>query len=125
MIKCFRNVLNTMSTRGQEYILLDDDMALTMSWELEACQAGVDLITFNTVKEFKAVAEQLKKDAVLCIDLHLSEKNLSGLDVAEWCYQNGFKYIYIVTGDELFKQKEFPWLIGIIDKYPPFSDSNN
>ena len=96
--------------------------APTMSWELEAYQTGVYLIAFNTVKEFKAAAEQLKKNVVLCIDLHLSEEDISGLDVSQWCHQKGFECIYIITGDEMFKQKRFPWLTGIVGKYPPFSN---
>ncbi len=103
----------------KKYILLDDDIALTTSWELEATQADVELMVFNDVEEFQKVIEKLDKSAMLCIDLNLNH-SASGLDVAIWSKKKGFKRVFIITGDISLHHMDIEGIDGILGKYPPF-----
>ncbi len=102
-------------------ILIDDNKNLSMAWEMEADEAGVNLTVYNTPEEFINDAEVLDYDAILYIDVNLSE-TLSGIELSKWAHYNGFKNINLITGGDVSKLKNISWIKSVCGKSPPFGE---
>lgn len=105
----------------QNFILIDDDKLIRLSWSMSAKNKGINLVCFDNVQAFLDSIDPQTKNAVVYIDSNLKD-NVKGEIEAKRIFAAGFKVIYLATGysSDYFDLKSMPWIEGIISKSPPF-----
>lgn len=104
----------------KHYILIDDDELVRMTWQFKAGAAGVSLRAFSSVEDFLKAKESVSKESLVYLDCDLG-KGVRGEIVARDIFDEGFRNIYLATGEEL-KDLDFDKNIikGVGGKAPPF-----
>ena len=102
-------------------ILIDDDKLIHIGWKLKASKKSISFTSFFSIEEFMIAASTVDKKAIIYIDSHLKD-GIRGEFEAEKIYSLGFKNINLTTGydEEDFNLDQFPWLIKVVSKNPPF-----
>ncbi|MFN3455011.1 MAG: sensor histidine kinase [Pseudobdellovibrio sp.] len=100
------------------WILLDDDELVHMTWKLTAQNTGKSFIGFKTLEEFNTKKDQLDKKSYVYVDSNLSN-GIKGEDVALALHNEGFTNLYISTGFESDQFSHLNFLKGVIGKDPP------
>ncbi len=102
-----------------DYILLDDDELVHMTWSMSAQQKGLKLLSFRTPQDLMAQVGQLDKKTPIYIDSNLGNK-VRGENVAKELFELGFQQLYIATGYSAENFKHVTWVKGIVGKDPAF-----
>jgi FixJ family two-component response regulator len=98
-------------------VLIDDDELMQRTWKYKAEQAGVSIMTVDSVETFYSIAGSLdKSETTIYIDENLGSEK--GSVVSKQIYDLGFKTIYITTGETDLRKPD--WIIDVISKRPPF-----
>ena len=105
-----------------DYVLIDDDELVRMTWTISARGSGVTLETFATPEAFFARAGGLNRSTPLYIDAHLGA-GVRGGDVARKAAEMGFLNVSMATGSGPEDYGHLEFLKGVIDKTPPWLSS--
>ncbi|MGZ3772578.1 MAG: sensor histidine kinase [Pseudobdellovibrionaceae bacterium] len=101
-----------------DWVLLDDDDLVHMSWSYAANESNHTLLSFRSPSELEAYKDKLDPDSAIYIDSSLGN-NVKGEDVAKKLFDEGFKNLYLATG---YSEDQFPhmsFVKGIVGKEPP------
>lgn len=106
-------------TRPINTVFIDDDPYNHELWAWSAKQAKKRLLCLTDLAGFEAIEASLLKTTAIYIDLNLAD-GVKGLDVAKTLYDRGFSNLHIATGYADFNKADYPFLLSVIDKEPPF-----
>jgi signal transduction histidine kinase len=110
----------TYKNLNDEFIFIDDDDLIRMSWKMEADKSNIDLSCFNSVDEFISNSSEFDKDTKIYIDSNLGD-NKKGEIESEKIYDLGFKNLYLATGYSKEDIDKPSWIIEIVGKRADFS----
>ena len=100
-------------------VLVDDSFPLRMAWEMVALEEGVKLTVYDQSKSFKENLSIHSENTTIFIDINLNDK-IDGIALAKHAFEQGYKNIYLITGDKTRFDEKYDWVKAIIDKQPPF-----
>lgn len=100
-------------------IMIDDNINLSMAWEMAAEENGVSIKTYNNPNDFMTDAGMFDKSIKIYIDINLINE-INGIELSRWAYKEGFENLYLITGDRSGDFPEMPWIKEILGKMPPF-----
>ena len=103
----------------KNYILIDDDELVRMTWSFKSKANDVSLATFSSAKDFKDSSQLFSKDTPIYLDSELGD--VLGEEFITELIEMGFIEIHLVTGkdpDQIKINKELFKSIG--GKEPPF-----
>jgi len=103
-----------------DYVLIDDDLIVHMSWKYAAKQDGKKILNFKTPEEFLAKAPTLDKNTPIYIDSFLGN-GIKGEIFAEELYKMGFIQLWLCTGLPDESLRRFTYLRGVVAKEPPWT----
>jgi len=106
-----------------DFVLIDDDELIHLSWDLTAQRTGTRLMCHPSEESFQSAASEIPKDTPIYIDVNLAE-NVRGETVAKSLFEQGYKNLYLATGEMSEKLGDVPWVRAIVGKTPPFTDSS-
>ncbi len=101
-----------------DWVLLDDDDLVKMTWEFAAKEYNKRLKYFRTPEELYAYKAKLDFEQKIFIDSNLSY-GVKGEDVARKLFAEGFKCLYLATG---YSPDQFPamdFIKAVVGKEPP------
>lgn len=103
-----------------EYVYIEDDELLRISWERKAERKNLKLLTLKSVNDFSNYIEQISKESTkIYIDSRLGEGQIRGEEFAKILHEKGYRNIFIASGYEEKKFEHLPWL-KISGKSCPF-----
>lgn len=108
---------------NKKYVLLDDSPAIILSWEVESEKQGCGLSAFTNVDDFMQYIKNCDHTTEIYVDSNL-RSNLSGVDILKALYEQGYRNLYLQTGDDTDNYKHLSWIKGIRGKEPPFMGDN-
>jgi signal transduction histidine kinase len=100
-------------------VLLDDNVDVTETWELNAIARGKTILVFNEIKAFEEALSNIDTSSPLYIDSELGS-DMKGEEYAKNLFERGYHEIYLATGHDASNFKPMPWIKAIISKEPPF-----
>lgn len=112
-----KELINSVSLviKSHQYVLIDDDLLVRKTWEMQAKSKSIILYTFSDSESFLNNFHQ-NLDAYVYVDINLNGEN--GLDLAEKLFKIGYRHIFIASGED---ELELPLFIkGRVLKEPPF-----
>jgi hypothetical protein len=112
--------LDTPSEEFYDFVYIDDDMLMRISWERKAARQNKKLLPLASTKDFEAHADKINKDlTVIYIDSNLGDGEMKGEDFAAKLHSAGYKNLFIASGYEKDHFAHLPWL-GYAGKVCPF-----
>ena len=114
--------LEKKSYSGVEYVLLDNDELIRMTWEMSAEKLGINLHTFSHPSDLYGNLKNISKDTAIYLDLELGCEE-TGLDVAEKLFEQGYKDIFLATGSEEMSLGQLDSVKDIVGKQVPWNRS--
>jgi signal transduction histidine kinase len=103
----------------KQYILIDDDELMHMTWKMEANKKAIEFKAYSSVEEFIKDADQYSKNTVIYVDSNLAD-GLKGEIESEKISQLGFTEIYLATGFSADDLEKPEWIREIVGKRPDF-----
>lgn len=110
-------------TNKPDLILIDDNKLTMDIWLLEAQKFNKNILAFNHAYIFMKYIHLFDKEIPIYLDFLL--ENEDSQQVSKTLYESGFTNIYITTGFDSRKIKQFSWIKNIIDKSPPFKSDKS
>ena len=101
------------------YILIDDDDLVHMSWGFAAKEDGINIDQFKNPDDFISKSDSFSRNVNVYID-HQLGNNKNGLDYAKSIHDLGFKNIWLCTGLPSEKFENIDFLKGCISKSAPW-----
>ncbi len=98
-----------LEKRLVDWILIDDDDLVHMTWKLVATEKQKSFVGFKSYEEFEAMEQLFNVKSKLFIDSKLGN-GIMGEQVAKQISTRGFLEIYLCTGYEASSFPEMPWL---------------
>lgn len=117
------NHINSEEAHPIQAIMVDDNKNLSIAWEMDALSAGINLIAFNSPHAFIEAMSDFKRGIDLYIDINLNS-DINGLELSEIAYKQGFKSIYLITGNNISDINRPPWVKAIYGKDSPFTTNS-
>lgn len=116
-INNFKNQTENKKIQNYDFVLIDDDKYIRLSWEYYARNASKNVLTFSSIESFLGSVDTLNKDCPIYLDLNLNgEKSIKYIDTI---YNLGFSNIIMATGENI-SLEELPKNISRISgKLPP------
>lgn len=103
-----------------DYVYIDDEVLLRMSWESKAKKSNIKLLTLDSIKDFWKFSDDIDKwHTHIYIDSDLGNGQEKGEDFAQELHLEGYQNIYIASGYEDKKFEHLPWL-KVAGKKRPF-----
>ncbi len=94
-----------------DYVYLDDDELLIMTWQSRALKKNINLLCVQTISEFERNYSNVSKEnSKIYIDSMLGKDSVRGEEFAKILHDKGYINLYINSG---YDQKHFshlPWL---------------
>jgi hypothetical protein len=103
-----------------QVIMVDDNVNLSMAWEMDAENNDIKLTTYNHPSDFINNIGNFSSDVNIYIDVNLSEE-MNGVELSEWAHKKGFKNLYLITGEDPKQFETITWIKAVYGKNPPFS----
>ncbi|MFN3454320.1 MAG: sensor histidine kinase [Pseudobdellovibrio sp.] len=105
-------------TQHYDWVLLDDDDLVHMTWKFKAKELNKSFIGFKNLEDLNKHKDHLDKTSPVYVDSNLSD-GVKGEDVALRLLTEGFINLYIATGYEADKFSHLTFLKGVLGKDPP------
>jgi signal transduction histidine kinase len=103
----------------KNYILIDDDELIHLTWSSSAKKAGIKLSCFYSIEDFLSAEDFCEKNTVFYVDSNL-KGGLKGEVEAKKLLDVGYFNINITTGFEKNEIEKPLYVREIIGKKPPF-----
>lgn len=112
-------------------VLIDDDPLVHMVWRHSARQFGIQLKCFsnprNFLSEFRSGRDSWSGRPRIYpriyIDSQLNAED-RGEILAKRLYENGFREIFLATGETISDLSPYPWIKGVFGKDPPWASKS-
>ena len=105
--------------QNYQVILIDNDLLIRKSWELQAKKENVNLTTFSSIQDFLDNSDKFSHSVTIYIDSDLDDGILGEIE-AEKIFNLGFKKLYLASGKS-FTTKELPhYILSAESKRPPY-----
>jgi hypothetical protein len=115
------SIENESTTSIIQYVLIDDDELVRMTWEISATNSNIKIDCYPDYETFSLKKHQYNLiTAAIYIDSNLAN-NINGEDIAKTLFNDGFKNIYLATGYEKDRFKDLTFLSGVQGKTPPWT----
>lgn len=101
-----------------DWVLIDDDPLVQMTWKIMSQEKQKKFIGFNSYKDFTDSMKSIDPSSKIYIDSNLGD-GLKGEEIAKQIYSDGYKYLYIATGYEADHFKNLDYIQEVIGKEPP------
>lgn len=101
-------------------ILLDDDELVRLTWEYKAKKHEIKFKAYKSYDDLKKAIDSISVESMIYIDSELGDQHIKGEEVAVELNKLGFMNLYIASGNEAEKFKNFTFLKGIQSKAPPW-----
>jgi signal transduction histidine kinase len=101
-----------------DWVLLDDDELVHMTWDFAAKEYGKTFLGFKTPEQFKAHKNKFKLEQKIFIDSNLAH-GIKGEDIARQLFAEGFNNLYLATGYSPDQFPEMGFIKGVVGKEPP------
>ncbi len=101
-----------------DWVLLDDDDLIKMTWEFAAKEYNKTFKYFKTPEELQTYKSKLNPEQKIFIDSNLGH-GVKGEDIAQQLSAEGFKNLYLATG---YAPEQFPkmdFIKAVVRKEPP------
>jgi signal transduction histidine kinase len=101
-----------------DWVLLDDDDLIKMTWEFAAKEYNKTFKYFKTPEELQTYKSKLNPEQKIFIDSNLGH-GVKGEDIAQQLSAEGFKNLYLATG---YAPEQFPkmdFIKAVVGKEPP------
>lgn len=108
-----------ITTIPANYILIDDDELVRLTWESKAKKNNIALTTYKSMEEFNLNKANIAKDTKIFIDSDLGN-GVKGETLAITLNSEGFTNISMATGYEKNAFNHMTFLKGVITKTAPF-----
>ena len=116
-LKVVQDEFIVMNPKSFDFILIDDDKYIRLSWEYFAKNSNKKIRTFSNVESFLEVATDLDKGCSIYLDLNINgEKTTKYLDEIS---KLGFKNIILATGEKIESDILPKGISRITGKLPP------
>jgi len=100
-----------------DFVLIDDDKYIRLSWEYFAKNAQKSIKTFSSIKDFLSYAPRINRECNIFLDLNLNgEKSTQYINQI---YDLGFTHIILATGEDISQMPLPKYVENIIGKLPP------
>jgi signal transduction histidine kinase len=103
--------------KNSHYVLIDNDEITHFNWKQSAKKDDINLTTFFSPNDFFQDVKNLSPDTIICIDSNLGN-GIKGEVESQEIYNQGFKNIFLVTGQEKQNVEMCYWINDIKDKKP-------
>ncbi len=101
-----------------DFVLVDDDPLVRMTWEMAAKDQGKALVCFSSGEAIKSVIKDISSESRFFIDSNLG-KDEKGEDLAKELFDLGYHNLYLATGYEPDQFAHVTWVKGIVGKDLP------
>ncbi|MEQ1666122.1 MAG: ATP-binding protein, partial [Bdellovibrionales bacterium] len=101
-----------------DWILIDDDELIHMSWQLAAHEYNKKFLGFKTSQEFMKIQKNIELDSAIYIDSNLGG-DVRGELVAKQLFDLGFHELYLATGSSPESFEPMYFIKDIVGKMPP------
>ncbi len=108
-----------VSNNEVEYVLLDDDELVRLTWSYSANKLGISFKEYSNADDMMKMLGTFSKDTFFYIDSDLGDE-VKGEDVAKNLYELGYKNIYLATGYEAEHFQYLTFLKGVVGKMVPW-----
>lgn len=109
---------NPTELQNKKIVLIDDDALIRTTWNTYGKMAGYSMFVYSTKKEFLAAKDQFDSGTPIYIDFKLKDE--TGDTVSKELSELGFKNLYLATGYDDLNKNDYPWIVDIVGKMPPF-----
>lgn len=107
----------TRDLQHADYILVDDDKYVRISWEDHAKRSGHAILTFSNIQSLISESTYLPKSCPLYLDLNINGKRST--DFLAELKELGFERIILATGENSEDLGALPFIEKIVGKLPP------
>lgn len=102
-----------------QYVLIDNDELVRLTWETKAKMAGVSLLSLNSPELLNQFLDKISKTQTkIYIDSEL-DNFVRGEFVAKSLYEKGYQHLFMATGHESSRFKNYQFL-KCVGKKPVF-----
>lgn len=107
-----------IETQKQRIVLVDDNIPLTLTWEMAAEEKKIDLSVYHSGVALTDDLSHYDKETIFYIDINLGEH--SGIKLSKELHEKGYKNLYLVTGSMNKNHSDVNWVLGILGIDAPF-----
>lgn len=107
-----------------DWVLLDDDDLVRMSWSYAAKETNSRFIGFKSNNDFEAYKSKIDPSSNIYIDSSLGEE-IRGEEIAKKLFGEGFQNLYLATGYGAEQFQPMDFIRAIVGKEPPIVVKNN
>lgn len=93
-----KQALNFDILTKPDLILIDDKKSNHVAWDIQARRVQKTLLTFHSVHEFLAIADNFDKSTPIFVDYLFENESFTGKEITEQIILIGFKNVHIATG---------------------------
>lgn len=104
----------------EQVVFLENDRSLVEVWNKAAKRAGAKLECFESFKALSTALTRMPSSTTFYIDVDLGSDSPTGIGVAKFLYEKGFKNLYLATGFPASKFQDVSWIKGVVEKSPPW-----
>jgi signal transduction histidine kinase len=119
----FLEVLDQEKSQGNllvvDAVLIDDQSRMREWWKRSGAQAGIQVLTYESVVEFFKHAREIPLTTPIYIDSMLSDGVIGEVE-SEKIYDVGFKTIYLSSSRPTSNECP-PWIKKFVSKTPPWA----
>ncbi len=102
------NFINSNTTA----LYLEDSKFLRMSAQDKAKKIGLELKVFSNSQDFLQALEDISENTFLFFDSNIGEVR-HGEEIAKYCYDIGFKHLFMITSYDKSDFKDMYWIKDI------------
>ncbi|MBY0378122.1 MAG: hypothetical protein K2Q33_06150, partial [Gammaproteobacteria bacterium] len=105
---------SSAASKKVDILILDDDKSFVRNLALFVF-GDKTVAQYHDPKIFLREIQQYPKDTRIFLDNNFANSLLKGLHIAQELHQQGFKYLYLLSG-EVFKEEDIPDYLTLIRK---------
>ena len=106
-----------------DYILVEDDELVRMTWEFNAQSRKHNIKIFSNAKDLESNLGDIDLETIFYIDSNLGKdengQEVKGEELAKRLFENGFSRLYLATGHHESAFSHLNFLKGVTTKEPP------
>ena len=107
----------TNNSKSLDFVLIDDDKYIRLSWEYFARNSKKEILTFPTIESFILASEKIPSECPIYLDLNLN--GVKSTDYLQRLHELGFTNIILATGEDLSQFKLPKYVQNVTGKLPP------
>ncbi len=101
-----------------DWVLIDDDPLVHLTWKLMAQEKNKIFIGFKSFEEFKNEIDKIDRNSNIYIDSNLGNE-IKGEEIAKVIYSENFCNLFLATGYDKTEFSSLHFIKAVIGKEPP------